>query len=655
MADLTKLVVRLEAQNTKYLKQLDQSQKAANNWRDKVEKQNKAVGVSFKQLAVGISAGAAAFTAWFKTQAGAIDQQAKLAQQVGISVDSLKGFRLEAELSGVSNQSFDKSLIKMVRSLGEASQGIGAAKAQLESLGISNKKFFALNPEQQFEVIADKIGGLATTQERAAAASGIFGRAGAELAVTFKKGFGAFGQATQDIKDLGVSLTKIDAAKVEAANDAFTRVKAATTGLSEQLAVQFAPIVEGLGQKLFDSAKEAGGLDKVARAVFQNIAQGAAFAGNAIRILELGWLGIKAAILSAAEFALKGFQRIGEGATFLYNFINEKVNLGKIFTNIATVISDVARKVIEGWEKIIIAGAEVANKLGGNIDITGLQNSLNSIKSGVADTFTFAKEQAAEFKPGLFLDTFAETFSEGAAKAREAVITLANEPLPSGAIIDWVDATVTAATERAQAAADATNEIQETALTQQITTLQNAENQKSAIIKQAELDRAEFEKATSGQKAKTIIGDAVKITQGVAQQSKALFKINKIAGIANAIVNTSEGITKALASYPPPVSFAMAALQAAAGFAQVSAIRSQSFSGGGGGTTPSAAGSAATINDTPVNSGFGADISGFGGAQKEININFDSTITDTTAVRNFITNELAEAFGDGVRINASIR
>ena len=298
---------------------------------------------------------------------------------------------------------------------------------------------------------------------------------------------------------------------------------------------------------------------------------------------------------------------------------------------------------------------EVANKLGGNIDITGLQNSLNSIKSGVADTFTFAKEQAAEFKPGLFLDTFAETFSEGAAKAREAVITLANEPLPGGAIIDWVDATVTAATERAQAAADATNEIQETALTQQITTLQNAENQKSAIIKQAELDRAEFEKATSGQKAKTIIGDAVKITQGVAQQSKALFKINKIAGIANAIVNTSEGITKALASYPPPVSFAMAALQAAAGFAQVSAIRSQSFSGGGGGTTPSAAGSAATINDTPVNSGFGADISGFGGAQKEININFDSTITDTTAVRNFITDELAEAFGDGVRINASIR
>ena len=67
-----------------------------------------------------------------------------------------------------------------------------------------------------------------------------------------------------------------------------------------------------------------------------------------------------------------------------------------------------------------------------------------------------------------------------------------------------------------------------------------------------------------------------------------MFKINKIAGIANAVVNTAVGVTNALAAYPPPISFAMAAVQLAAGIAQVNMIKSSSFGGGG---APSLAGS----------------------------------------------------------------
>jgi hypothetical protein len=54
------------------------------------------------------------------------------------------------------------------------------------------------------------------------------------------------------------------------------------------------------------------------------------------------------------------------------------------------------------------------------------------------------------------------------------------------------------------------------------------------------------------------------------------------------VINTSQGITQALAAYPPPLSFAMAALQGAAGIAQIQAIKSTSF--GGGGSAPSVAG-----------------------------------------------------------------
>jgi tape measure domain-containing protein len=97
-----------------------------------------------------------------------------------------------------------------------------------------------------------------------------------------------------------------------------------------------------------------------------------------------------------------------------------------------------------------------------------------------------------------------------------------------------------------------------------------------------------FEVKSFKDKTATIVGEMVRLTQGVAQSSKTMFKINKIAGIANAVINTAQGVTQALAAYPPPLSFAMAALQGAAGIAQIQAIKSTSF--GGGGSAPSVAG-----------------------------------------------------------------
>lgn len=52
---------------------------------------------------------------------------------------------------------------------------------------------------------------------------------------------------------------------------------------------------------------------------------------------------------------------------------------------------------------------------------------------------------------------------------------------------------------------------------------------------------------------------------------------SKEISLAMAIINTAQGVTKALSAYPPPMSFIMAAAQAAAGAVQVGAITSQSI------------------------------------------------------------------------------
>lgn len=79
-----------------------------------------------------------------------------------------------------------------------------------------------------------------------------------------------------------------------------------------------------------------------------------------------------------------------------------------------------------------------------------------------------------------------------------------------------------------------------------------------------------------------------------------MFQNNKMAATASALINTYQGITKALSAYPPPYSTAMAAMQAAMGFAQVRAINSTNKSSRGGGSAAGAVSSGAAASAAPA-------------------------------------------------------
>ena len=46
-----------------------------------------------------------------------------------------------------------------------------------------------------------------------------------------------------EAEHLGISITRVDAAKIELANDAVTRAKSVFTGLGNQLATSFSPLI----------------------------------------------------------------------------------------------------------------------------------------------------------------------------------------------------------------------------------------------------------------------------------------------------------------------------------------------------------------------------------------------------------------------------
>lgn len=90
---------------------------------------------------------------------------------------------------------------------------------------------------------------------------------------------------------------------------------------------------------------------------------------------------------------------------------------------------------------------------------------------------------------------------------------------------------------------------------------------------------AEFMMKTDAERAAFAIDQGATIFNELGRQNKEAFELAKAFNIAQAIMNTYMGATKALASYPPPFNFIAAAAVVAMGLSQVAQIRSQTYSG----------------------------------------------------------------------------
>lgn len=169
--------------------------------------------------------------------------------------------------------------------------------------------------------------------------------------------------------------------------------------------------------------------------------------------------------------------------------------------------------------------------------------------------------------------------------------------------------------------------------------------EKLVEVRKGKLSEIEkFNELSYKAQAKTVFGELQNITDGVAQHNRALFEANKIAGIANAVINAYEGISKTMAAYPFPINVGLAAAHATAAFAQVNAIRSTSF-GGGGGAAPSLSGSTAAA---PV-----SDVGG-GGSDRGVNISIAGVDSNASFTGSQVR-ELIGAINDEIDNGAIIK
>lgn len=198
-----------------------------------------------------------------------IDTLAKTSDKLGIVTEELTRLRFAAEqTAGVSNKTLDMALQRMTRRLSEASRGMGEAKGAIKELGLSAEDLAKLTPDQQFKAIADAMQGVESQSDRVRLSFKLFDSEGVNLVNTLAVGSKGIEDLGKQADQAGISISRIDAAKIEAANDSMNRARQVAKGFGQQLTIQVAPILDSLADKMFNLSAEVDGVGNAAEKAF---------------------------------------------------------------------------------------------------------------------------------------------------------------------------------------------------------------------------------------------------------------------------------------------------------------------------------------------------------------------------------------------------
>lgn len=520
---------------------LKRGTKEATSTLDKFGQQaKKTTGAMAKMAAASAVAGTAIGVKLVKDSLSAIDAQAKLAKQLGTSSASMATLDRAAEMSGISMKQIEAGAKNLEVVMGEAAQGTGAAADTLDRLGLSASSLEGMTLDQKLLTINQALKDNIPATERAAAASDLFGK---------KAGFAitqltpeTIAESKRQMEGFGLAISDIDAAKIEAANDAMSSIGRAVDGVSQQVTIALAPILEQLALNFQEAAIESGGFQQQATDAVNGVAKAVGFIGNAFTGVELvidgtilGFKALHAAALGVASTIAESIEGAIQGAVGTINGLIDSVN------NIPGV--DVSKLVV-GQSEMVASITAAAMKANGELQ-AATQELHNKLMAPLPS------EQV------------------------EAFIASINNP---------------AIVEAKQAQVDQLNAIDQQAGQQRIAKEEEIQSAMAQI-------RMHWGSQQTGAVSQ-MFSDLSTLQQS---GNKRMFEIGKAAARANVVMSTYEGAQKAytaLAGIPvvgPALGAAAAGAAIVAGGVRLQAINSTSF-GGSGSVSAGAAGASPAVS-----------------------------------------------------------
>jgi len=563
--------------------------------------------------AAAVGAGAGIVAGLVTSGLKAVDSQSKLAQALDGTIGGLRAAEMAAGDAGVATEEFYSAATRMNAALGDATKQAGPAYDALNNLGLSAEKLLSLDIDQRFAAIADAMARQNVSGAQAQDIMRDLGVRSADLSNLIRQGGDAFREQADEVDRLGLRLSMVDAAKVEMANDAMGIFGDVLTGVQDRLTVTAAPYLTVLSEKFREAAVESEGFKDITQSVIDGFIKGVGFAADAahglhvvLKGLQAIGYGLDAALVTGLEKIYDGFVYLAEGATWAVNKLIDGMNLlGADINNLPPVTDS----------PLFASFRQMA------------QESRNNFSIVSGELSDLAMQEMPSEKVKRYLDEVAKASTEAADKVVSARNTMTGAAGGGGTVdtgdkgqqdkfakdmaawIEQQNAQIEAIKQRYMTEEQLEAEHRETMniIGEQFDASKfESEAQWRSIREQAEAEHlakmtAMNQSAYSG--IANIIaskwGSAAASTSGafksilgtMAVQSKKAFEISKAWAIADALISTFQGIAAGV-RLGWPLGIPAVAWAAANGFAQVSAIKNQSFGGAGG--------AAASGNGTPA-------------------------------------------------------
>lgn len=288
-----------------------------------------------KYGAVAAGVAATGLAAVVKSQMSAIDSTAKTADKLGMTTEALIGLRHAAEMSGVAAGTMDMAMQRMVRRLGEAALGGGPAAKALQEMGLSAEELVQKSPEQALGDIADAMNKLPGPADRVRAAFALFDSEGVNLVNTLAGGSAGLREAAAEADRLGLSLSRVDAAKVEMAGDAISRLQALFTGAAQALTVEVVPFIEAAATKLLEFGLQGENASERITKGIEWVTTAIATVSDYVSLGKAAFYGLQSAATKAISWIVQGIGKLIDGINAVADLLGINVGDSRFFKTFA--------------------------------------------------------------------------------------------------------------------------------------------------------------------------------------------------------------------------------------------------------------------------------------------------------------------------------
>lgn len=247
------LFIDMALNSARFKNDIAKSNRELNKFKNKSVRSLKALKRSFSNVGKGVRrlhgaligiAAAGGIGLLIKRSIEAGDALAKTADKLGLTTEALAGLQHAGELTGIAVNTTNMAIQRMVRRLAEAAQGMGEAQGALKELGLDAQELADLTPDEAFIKIAGAMKKVRSEADKVRLSFKLFDSEGVALKNTLALGEAGLRAAAVEARELGIAISRVDAAKLEDANDAILKMKQSFSGLVTQLAIKLAPIIK---------------------------------------------------------------------------------------------------------------------------------------------------------------------------------------------------------------------------------------------------------------------------------------------------------------------------------------------------------------------------------------------------------------------------